>query len=83
MLDHAQREPLYERLCRRVEVAQHNVAVPPTHKAYCVCVKSCHEEGHSATGLHRERNDVFLCESHLGSNDSGGGTERCGNFGTL
>ena len=82
MLEHAHREPLCERLCRRVEVAQHNVSAPPTHKADCVCVDSCHEEGHGATRPHRARADVFWCEPHMGSNDSGGGTDCRSNFGT-
>ena len=52
VLDHARREPLCECLCRLVEVAQHNVAAPPTHEADFVCVDSCHEEGHGAAGAH-------------------------------
>ena len=59
MLDHARREPLCERMSRRVEVVQHNVAVPPTREADCVCVESCYEEGHGAAVLHRARADVF------------------------
>ena len=82
VLDDEIRKPLCERLCRHVEVAQPNVAVPPTHKADCVCVNLCHEEGHCGAGLHRTRADVFWYEPHLGSDDSGCGTERCGNLGT-
>ena len=52
VLDHARREPLCERLCRRMEVAQHNVAAPPTHEADRVFVDSCHEEVHGAAGPH-------------------------------
>ena len=82
VLDHARREPRYEHLCRRVDTAQHNVSAPPIHKADHVCVDLCHEEGHGADGLHRAHADVFWCEPHLGSNDSGCGTERCRNIGT-
>ena len=82
VLDHARSKPICERLCRRVEVAQHNVAAPPNHKVDRACVDSCHEEGHGTSGPHLARTDVFWCEPHLGSNDSGGGTERCGNLGT-
>ena len=58
VLDHVRRTPLCERLCRRGEVAQHNVAEPPTHEADRVCVDSYHEEGHGATGPHRASTDV-------------------------
>ena len=52
MLDHAQCESFRERLCCRVEVAQHDVAVTSTHDADRVCVNTCHEEGHGAAGPH-------------------------------
>ena len=42
VLDHAQCDLLCESLCRHVEVAQNNVAAPPTHKADHVCVDLCH-----------------------------------------
>ena len=40
VMDHERHDPLCERLCHRVEVAQHNVAAPPTHKSDHVCVNS-------------------------------------------
>ena len=65
-----------------VEVAQHDVAAPPTHEADHVCVNTCHEEGHGAAGPHRSRADVFWRESHLGSHEGGCGAQCCGDFGT-
>ena len=59
VLDHARCESFREPLCRRVEVAQHDVPAPPTHEADRVCVNTCHEEGHGAAGPHQSRADVF------------------------
>ena len=52
VLDHVQCESFRERLCRCVEVAQNDVAAPPTHKADRVCVETCHEEVHGAASPH-------------------------------
>ena len=82
MLDHARCESFRERLCRRVEVAQHDVAAPPTHEVDCVRVDTCHEEGHSAASPRQSRADVSWRESHLGSHESGCGTQRCGDLHT-
>ena len=82
VLDHARCESLRERLCRRVEVAQHDVAAPPTHEADCVCVDTCHEEVHGAAGPHRSHTDVLWRESHLESHESGCGMQRCGDLST-
>ena len=82
VLEHAKCESFRERLCRRVEVAQHDVAEPPTHEADRVCVDTCHEEGHGAAVLHRLCADVFWRESHLGSYESVCGAQRCGDLRT-
>ena len=82
VLDHARCKSFRECLRRRVEVAQHDVAAPPTHEADRVHVDMCHEEGHGAAGPHRSCADVFWRESHLGSHESGCGTQCCGDFGT-
>ena len=82
VLDHARCKYFRECLRRRVEVAQHDVAAPPTHEADCARVDTCHEEGHGTSGPHRSCADVFWCESHLGSHEGGCGAQRCGNFGT-
>ena len=50
--DHARFKFFRECLCRRVEVAQHDVAAPPTHEADRVRVNTCHEEGHGAASPH-------------------------------
>ena len=77
ILDHAPCESFHERLCRCVEVAQHDVAAPPNHEADRVRVNTCHEEGHGAVGPHRLRADVFWRESYLGSHEGGCGAQRC------
>ena len=82
MLDHARGQSFRECLRRRVEVAQHDVAAPPTHEADCVRVDTCHEEGHGAAGSHRSCADVFWRESHLGNHGGGCGAQRRGDFGT-
>ena len=53
LLYHARYEPLCQRLCCRVEVAQHCVASPPTHKADRVCVNARHDEGLGAAGSYK------------------------------
>ena len=80
--DHEHCDPLCERLFCNIEVAQNNVAVPPTPEADRVYVNTCHEEDHGAAGPHRARADIFWCENHLGSDDCGCGTEHCGYLGT-
>ena len=75
-------ESFREHLCRRVEVVQHDVAAPPTHKVDHVRVNTCHEEGHGAAGPHRSRADVFWRESHLRSHEGGCGAQHCGNLRT-
>ena len=65
-----------------MEVAQHDVAALPTHKADLVCVDTCHEEGHGAAGPHRSCDNVFWSESYLGIHESGCCAQRCGDFGT-
>ena len=82
VLDHAQYKSFRECLRRRVEVAQHDVAVTPNHEADRVCGDTCHEEGHDAAGLHQSRVYFFWCESHLGSHEGGWGAQRCGDFRT-
>ena len=82
MLDHARCESFCERLCCRVEVAQHDVAAPPTHKADRVCVDTFYEEGHGAAVPHWLCADVFWRESHLGSHEGGCGAQRCGDLRT-
>ena len=82
VLDHARCKSFRECLRRLVELAQHDIAAPPTHKVDRVRVDMCHELGHGAAGSHRSCNDVFWGESHLGTHDSGYGAQHHGDFGT-
>ena len=82
VLDHARCESFRECLCRRVEVAQHDVAAPPNHEADRVCINTFHEKVHGAAGPHRSRADIFWRESHLGSHESGCGGYHCGDLRT-
>ena len=52
VLDHAQCKSVCDCLCRRVDVAQHDVAALPTHKVDRVRVETFHEGGHGAAGPH-------------------------------
>ena len=80
MLDHVHCEPLCEHMFCCVELVQHCVASPPSHKVDRVFVDVCHEEGHGAAGFHRARADVVWCEPHSGSDYCVLGTKCCGNF---
>ena len=65
MLNHACCQTWCEDLCRRVEVAQHDVAAPPSHKPYCVRVESGDQEHHGSSSSHGSCTNVFRLETDL------------------
>ena len=58
VLEHTRHEPLCEGLTCRVEVVQHCIDAPPTHKVDRVCVNARHEDGHGSAVPHLSHADV-------------------------
>ena len=63
MFKHLGHEALGENICFCVEVADHLVALPPSHQVDGIWVHLCHEESHDPPCTEGARDDVRLSET--------------------
>ena len=65
MLDHAYCHTCHEGLCRRVEVAEHEIDVPPNHEYISVSVDSWEYKCHVTSRSHCVLTDIGGFETKL------------------
>ena len=80
MLDHARHQTRREGLRRRVEVADHGIAAPPTHDSDCVGVNYCQDQCYGAYCSHRVCTDLGWFETNLWAGDLDGLLEHLGDI---